>query len=593
MKPSISNKQAALRAAGGVFLVAAVLAGVLPPYHLTLLVTVGITALAASGLAFLLSSGQVSLGHAAYMGIGAYGSAILARDHGFPTPVALLAGVAAAAFAALVVGSVTRGLKGHFLPLATLAVGIAIPTALIGASSVTGGASGFGQIPALAVGPLDLSSERSLAVVVWLLVAIAAGGLARFQSSRMGRAVAALNASEQMAQVVGIDTPRLKLWIFVIAGAMAGLAGGLYAFYFKFVSPSPFSLPASINLLIACILGGAASPFGAVLGAVAVMGLEIFLQDFLARKLGLPGHVEMVVFGAVLAGVLLKWPGGIWSALARFWPGFTAPKPSADGAAVELAPSAAGNPKPHLLQLTGIGKSFGGLQALADVSFSVGAREIVGLIGPNGAGKSTTFDIATGLTQPTLGQVHLDGRALPAKLSELVELGVARTFQHVKLVPTLSVIENVALGAYKQGSSGILAGMAGSDGDEEAATFALAWHALGIVELEALAGVPAGLLTMGQARLVEVARAIVSRPRLLLLDEPAAGLRTGEKLKLVELLHRLRRSGTAVLIVEHDMDLVMNCVDRLIVLNRGRDLARGTPDEVRADPQVIAAYLGT
>jgi len=592
MKHSISNKPAALLAACGVFLVAAMLAGVLPPYYLTLLVTVGITALASSGLTFLLSSGQVSLGHAAYMGIGAYGSAILARDHGFPTPLALCAGIAAAAFAALVVGSVTRGLKGHFLPLATLAIGIATPTALIGASSVTGGASGFGQIPALAIGPLDLSSERSLAILVWALVAVVVGGLARFQSSRMGRAVSALNASDEMAQVVGIDTPRLKLWVFVIAGALAGLAGGLYAFYFKFVSPSPFNLPASINLLIACILGGAASPFGAVLGAIAVMGIEIFLQDFLARKLGLPGHVEMVVFGAILIGVLLRWPGGIWSALVRFWPTFTALKPDA-GACAELTPSATVGDKPHLLQLSGIGKSFGGLQALADVSFSVGAREIVGLIGPNGAGKSTTFDIATGLTQPTAGQVLLDGLALPAKLSKLVELGVARTFQHVKLVPNLSVIENVALGAYKQGASGIFAGMAGLDRDEEAATFSLAWRALGIVELEALAGVPASLLTMGQARLVEVARAIVSRPRLLLLDEPAAGLRTGEKLKLVGLLHRLRRSGTAVLIVEHDMDLVMNCVDRLIVLNRGRDLSRGTPDEVRADPQVIAAYLGT
>jgi len=573
-----------------VFVLAAALAGIVPPYHLTLLVTVGITALGASGLTLLLSSGQVSLGHAAYMGIGAYGSAILARDHGFSTSLALGAGIVAAAFAALVVGSVTRGLKGHFLPLATLAVGIATPTALIGASSVTGGASGFGQIPALVIGPLDFSSERSLAVLVWALVASVVGGLARFQSSRTGRAVAALSASEAMAQVVGIDTPRLKLLIFVIAGALAGLAGGLYAFYFKFVSPSPFGLPASINLLIACILGGAASPFGAVLGAAAVMALEIFLQDFLARKLGLPGHVEMVAFGAILIAVLLKWPGGIWSVFARFWPRFTAAKTSV---VAEWSASAANEAEPHLLQLSGVGKSFGGLRALHDVSFSVGTREIVGLIGPNGAGKSTTFDIATGLTKPTEGSVRLDGSALPAKLSRLVDLGVARTFQHVKLVPSLSVIENVALGAYKQGTAGILAGMVGADRSEEAATFAVAWGALAIVDLESLADVPAGLLTMGQARLVEVARAIVSRPRLLLLDEPAAGLRTGEKLKLVSLLHRLRRSGTAVLIVEHDMDLVMNCVDRLIVLNRGRDLARGTPEQVRADPLVIAAYLGT
>jgi branched-chain amino acid transport system permease protein len=184
------------------------------------------------------------------------------------------------------------------------------------------------------------------------------------------------------------------------------------------------------------------------------------------------------------------------------------------------------------------------------------------------------------------------GAPPPARVSDLVLRGVSRTFQHVRIVPERTVLENVAFGAYAQGRSGMISGMFALDRSEEAATFAKAWRALEIVELDGLAHEPAARLAMGQARLVEVARALISRPRLLLLDEPAAGLRTGEKLKLVTLLHRLKRAGMSVLLVEHDMDLVMNCVDKVVVLDRGQGLMTGHPDEVRRDERVIAAYLG-
>jgi branched-chain amino acid transport system permease protein len=306
--------------------------------------------------------------------------------------------------------------------------------------------------------------------------------------------------------------------------------------------------------------------------------------------LGLSGNVEMIVFGVVLIGVLLRWPGGIWSALYRAWPVFSTPRPARN---IELTPSKRGVDGEDLLSVSGIGKKFGGLTALRDVSFSVGADQIVGLIGPNGAGKSTTFNIATGLTEPSEGSVLLMGTPPPSRASDLVHRGVSRTFQHVRIVLERTVLENVAFGAYAQGRSGMIAGMFGLDQAEEAATFAKAWRALEIVELDGLAHEPASRLAMGQARLVEVARALISRPRLLLLDEPAAGLRTGEKLKLVTLLHRLKRAGMSVLLVEHDMDLVMNCVDRVVVLDRGQGLMTGHPDEVRRDERVIAAYLGT
>jgi branched-chain amino acid transport system permease protein len=331
-------------------------------------------------------------------------------------------------------------------------------------------------------------------------------------------------------------------------------------------------------------------PFGAVLGASAVAGLEMFLQNTVARMLGLSGNVEMIVFGVVLIGVLLRWPGGIWSALHRVWPVFSNSRPTRN---IELSPSKRSAAGGDLLSVSGIGKKFGGLTALRDVSFSVGVDQIVGLIGPNGAGKSTTFNIATGLTEPSGGSVLLMGAPPPSRVSDLVHRGVSRTFQHVRIVPERTVLENVAFGAYAQGRSGMIDGMFGLDQAEEAATFAKAWRALEIVELDGLADEPASRLAMGQARLVEVARALISRPRLLLLDEPAAGLRTGEKLKLVTLLHRLKRAGMSVLLVEHDMDLVMNCVDRVVVLDRGQGLMTGHPDEVRRDERVIAAYLGT
>lgn len=580
---------ASLAAAICLFAIACIIAVLGPQYDVTLLVTVGLTALAAMGLTLLLIAGQVSLGQAAFMAIGAYVAAILARDHGVPSILALLIGTAASAIAGIIVGAITLRLKGHFLPLATLAIGIATSAGIVAAGSLTGGASGLGQIPPLAIGPLELSNERAFAIAVWSIVAVAAGGFSRLLHSRTGRAVAALKTNVEMAEVFGVNAARLRLVVFVVAATLAGLSGGLYAFYFKFLSPAPFGLTSSINLLIACIFGGMSHPFGAVLGATAITALEMVLQNTLARMLGLSGHVEMIVFGIVLIGVLLRWPGGIWSALRRVWPTFSIARPARN---IELTPSKRGAEGEDLLKVTEIARNFGGLKALQGVSFSVGPDQIVGLIGPNGAGKSTTFNIATGLLQPSEGSVLLMGAPPPSRVSDLVHRGVSRTFQHVRIVPELTVLENVAFGAYAQGRSGIISGMFAFDRGEEAATFAKAWRALEIVELDGLAHEPASRLAMGQARLVEVARALISRPRLLLLDEPAAGLRTGEKLKLVTLLHRLKRAGMSVLLVEHDMDLVMNCVDRVVVLDRGQGLMTGHPDEVRRDERVIAAYLG-
>lgn len=569
------------------FLVACTIAGIAPLYYVTLLIVVGLSALTVSGLTLLLISGQVSLGQAAFVGIGAYAAAIAAKTYGVPPLLAIPIGVVVTGLFGLVIGKVTLGLRGHFLPLATVAIGIAIPAFITASSGLTGGASGLSSIPELRVGSWVVG-DRPYAVAVWFILIVLVAGFSRLMYSRTGRAIAALRSHSDMAEVFGVNVTRLKLTVFVAASMLAGLSGGLYTFYFNFLSPSPFALQASVTVLIAAIIGGAIHPLGAVVGAVTIVALQTTLQNVVARGLGLSGHVEMIVFGMVLVAVLLKWPGGIWSALQGIWPTFKSEKPS------DSKPfwSRSGDAEGTLLKVDAVGKNFAGLRALDDISFSVDQREIVGLIGPNGAGKSTTFNIATGLMAPTDGAVELMGQKPPRQVWQLPARKVSRTFQHVKLIPEMTVIENVAFGGYSIGRSGFLSGMFAMDRAEEAEVFARAWRALDVAGLEQMAFQKASGLAMGQARLVEVARALVADPQLLFLDEPAAGLRTGEKLKLSRLLKRLKQSGMSVLLVEHDMDLVMNSVDRLVVIDRGRWLASGNPDEVRSNPDVIKAYLG-
>lgn len=571
---------------------------VLPTYYVGLLALAGINALLCMGLAFLLAAGQLSLGHAAFFGVGAYVPAILARDHGFAPLLAMLLGVVACMAMAYVIGRITLRLRGHYLPLATLAWGIVIYVCFVAAIELTGGASGMSDIPALSIFGLDMGT-REMSALVWVAVGLVFVALCRIYRGRLGRSARAIKASPMMAAAFGVDVAAVKVKIFVLSAALAALAGGLYTYYMRFVSPSSFAIGESFNLLIMVVLGGFVHPLGAILGVLAFTAIKLGAEYVFANLLGIPGQMETMLFGAILIIALLRWPNGLLTwfkpqwlsaadyreppAPAPFVPGVDAPGADAPGA---------GAPK-RVLRADEVGKRFGGLRALNGVSIEVPSARITGLIGPNGAGKSTLFNVMTSVLPATEGRITLDGEPLPKRSCDVIMRGVARTFQHVQLVPGLTVLQNVMIGGYSQGRAGLFAAALGLDHEEESALAAQAQAALAKVGLADVALRSVESLPLGSQRLVEVARALMANPDVLLLDEPAAGLRGPEKETLAALMRTLRdERGMAVLLVEHDMDLVMRCVDYLFVLNYGALLAEGNRNEVQKNPAVIAAYLG-
>ena len=564
----------------------------LPDFWIAQLNYIGLYALVCLGLVLLTGvGGLTSFGQAAFVGVGAYTTAYLTLNTGMSPWLTLFVGLGITAISALVVGAITLRMSGHYLPLATIAWGLSLYY-LMGNLDALGKYDGLLGLKSLSIGSLDIGQGRLFFILTWAILITGAVALLNLLDSRPGRAIRSLKGGSQMAEAMGISTFRYKVTIFLIAALFASIAGWLLAHFQRTVNPSAFGLKMGIEYLFMAVIGGVGYVWGAIVGAALIKLLDDYLQVALPALIGTSGSYEVIVFGVAMVLVLKYMPDGIWSLVAR-----KLPRPPRKMDWQDAAPLNARS-KPAMgdlvLKVDKIRKQFGGLTAVNDISFDIHAGRIVGLIGPNGAGKSTTFNLITGVLSKTAGKVTYRGHdisALPSR--EISRQGMARTFQHVKMIPDMTVLENVALGAYTRGESGVISSMLGTNKAEEQRFMKEAQHQLERIGMGNYLHELAGNLAMGPQRLMEIARALCCDPALLLLDEPAAGLRHKEKQDLIKVLRQLQSEGMSILLVEHDMDLVMDVCDHLVVMEFGTLLTQGTPAEIQASPAVRAAYLGT
>jgi branched-chain amino acid transport system permease protein len=569
-------------------------------------------------------AGQVSLGQAGFMAIGGYTSAILAVHYNVPTLLGLVAGACASALVAVLLGLVCGRLRGMYLAIVTLAFGILVE-GLANGLNITGGPSGIAGIPPFSVGGFSFDTDNRMFYLVWALVGVALILSFNLVRSNRGRILRAMHGDQVGARSLGLHVTRAKIAVFVISACMASIAGSLYASYFRYLSPDQVGSSESLTLITMLAIGGMGTLFGPLIGVALLTYLPLESQSF--------ANASMLVTGVLLVLFLRYLPAGIWGGVlegvtrARVAvPGLLrgrgqSPVPGRSPEAVPAAadptgpvaagpqasepPATAGEPAPAAagrkqdgslaLEVRGLSKSFGGVAAVQDASFTVPEGSLTALIGPNGAGKSTMFNLVTNLYRPDRGEVILRGKSISGLRSDrITSLGLFRTFQTARVFPQLSVLDNVLVGGYRLGRAGYLAQALRLPRSrrEEREMEARARRLLEVMGLADRAEQRAAVLPLAAQKYLELARSLMARPSVVLFDEPAAGMNDAETAELGMILRAIRDTGHTVVVVEHNMSLVMGVCDQVVVMDAGSVIAAGPPQAVQNDPLVISAYFG-
>ena len=555
---------------------ALLLAGKSDDFTAFILALVALTTVVGVGLNILVGlTGQVSLGHVGFYAIGAYTVAILTLK-GMSFWIAFpLAGVVAGVVGFVLALPALR-VSGPYLAMVTIAFAFIVQHGTIEWRGLTGGANGLMGLAPPSIGS-HVFAEREMAMLAVLLAGASIYLFHRLARSGWGMAMVAVRDAEAAARSIGLNPVIVKTAAFALSAVFTGLAGGIFAPLLMFVAPDSFPFSQSILFLFAVIVGGSGWVFGPVVGAV----VSVVLPELLS---GLAEY-RLLFFGAALLVILWMAPAGVLGTLARLWR--RPEQPPAAATDLDVAAFLRPQGPPMTLDVRGIGITFGGIKAAADVTFRAAPGKVTSVIGPNGAGKTTVLNMIGGFYRPDSGSIRLgDSELAGAPAWRAARAGIARTYQTTKLFETMSVADNVII-ALRRGRLGSMVATAASADDRRAAQALLAF-----VGYHGPLAAPAGDLPHVDRRLVEIARALAMRPRVLLLDEPAAGLMRSDKDALSHLIRRIADLGIAVILVEHDMLLVMGISDAVVVLDAGAGIAAGAPAEVRRDPKVLKAYLG-